>query len=39
MICVVVGRGKTIILRSVVRIMLQNVKDADVNDLVGLEFN
>jgi len=39
MICVVVGAEVTIIFCSLVRIKLQNVKDADVNDMVGLEFS
>jgi hypothetical protein len=39
MICVVVGTEVTIIFCSLVTIILQNVKDADVNDIVGLEFS
>jgi hypothetical protein len=39
MIYVVLGTEVTIIFCSLDRIILQNVKDADVNDMVGLEFS
>jgi len=39
MLCVPVGTVETIILHSLVRVIPQDVKHADVSNMVGLEYS